>query len=126
MARYEELLSNPRFAKLKPVPATRLVKLRAERPGLPAEYEDFLRELGAGQVGSASFMIYDGLVNPSDIHGDRSKELQAVLLFGDDFQGYSFGFAPSNKWRIVEVDPIDGSVAVVAESFEEFVRRDLT
>ena len=125
MPRYDDLRANARFARLKPLAVAELGKLRSGHPTMPDDYEDFLRELGAGQVGSASFMIYDGLVDPDTVFGSRGAEIRRLLLFGDDFQGYSAGFDPDRNWSVVEVDPTNDSVDIVAPTFEEFVRKRL-
>jgi hypothetical protein len=123
MMRYDDIRGSKRFALLTPVTGSAMAKLRADHPELPNDYEEFLREVGAGEVGSASFMLYDGLVAARSIHGDSGVE--HVWLFGDDFQGFTFGFDPRQGWKVVEVDSTNGSARVVADSFEAFARKKL-
>ena len=60
--------------------------------GAPQDFIDFLMEIGFGEFGNAAYMLYDGLVEPSEIYGDSVLGLEDVLLFGDDFQGFNTGF----------------------------------
>ena len=109
----ENLLGN-----LKPVDET---KLRLNHPDVPDDYVFFLSRIGAGMIGQGQYSLYTGLAEPSFIYGDQPPQLVGVLLFADDFQGFSAGFRTST-WEVVEVDPLDRSVHVAATSFEAFIR----
>lgn len=117
------LRSSPRFANLKPISVAEASSLREGIGDIPKDYVAFLCEVGAGTVGNASFRVYPGLIEPSDIYDpERASTLSDILLFGDDFQGYNFGFSKSNGWKVVEVSPTDGSIDITDDSFEDFVR----
>jgi hypothetical protein len=112
----EKLLGN-----LKPVDE---IKLRRNHPGVPDDYVFFLSRIGAGTIGQSQYSLYTGLGEPGFIYGDLPPQLVGVVLFGDDFQGYNAGFR-TNTWEVVEVDPLDRSVDVVAPSFEAFIRNTI-
>ena len=125
MARYSDIKTLQKFKDLRPVAPTKNQKLRDEFGSLPADWVDFLVEVGAGTVGPApgAFKLYAGLVEPDDIYdAARAATLSDILLFGDDFQGYCVGFEKSRQWRVVEISPTDGTVEPFAASFEEYLR----
>lgn len=94
--------------------------LRARYPGLPEDYLDFLVEVGSGDLGE--FQIYSGPVPAPEVYPSDSGALGGVLLVGDDFQGYCFGFDRASDFRLVEVSP-RGEVDVTVEpAFATFVR----
>lgn len=79
-------------------------------PEIPADYRRFLREVGYGDLGE--IQLYSGPVSADSVY-PRLSGLQNIVLFGDDFQGYCFGFDLADHWRIVEVSPsgqVDRSV----------------
>lgn len=87
--------------------------------GLPQDYELFLQQVGAEVVGNAIFQFYDGVVFADDIYGNPTKECENILIFGDDYQGTTFGF-DRHDWSIVSIDSNQG-ITRVAGSFEQFV-----
>lgn len=105
--------------KLVPVSVEKLAKIHAEFGAVPTDYTSFLSDVGAGELGSAAYMLYDGLVEPADVYGDSSG-LDGILLFGDDFQGFNVGF-DTRGWRVVEVDPTNMHVNPVALNFQSFI-----
>jgi hypothetical protein len=78
-------------------------KLLDEFPSLPLQYLDFLKSVGYGDL--EELRLYSGPVRPSDIYSKPQGELSSIILFGDDFQGYCFGFDTSKDYSVVEVDP---------------------
>lgn len=87
--------------------------------GLPADYELFLQQVGAGKVGDAVFQFYDGVVFADEVYGRPTAGCEKILIFGDDFQGTAFGFDRSD-WSIVSIAPSQ-DIERVADSFEQFV-----
>lgn len=124
MGIYDDLLavkgSGSPLDKLVPVSAERIRAIRTRFGAAPADYASFLEHVGAGELGSAAYMIYDGLVEPDEVYGDASG-LDGILLFGDDFQGFNAGFDVRN-WRVVEVDPTSMQANPVALDFQNFIR----
>ncbi|SFA97814.1 hypothetical protein SAMN03159496_01294 [Rhizobium sp. NFR07] len=125
MALYGDLLQDARTAsimeKLTPVSAEHLAALEKQFEGIPADYVVFLQDLGAGAVGDDHYMLYGGLLTPGEIFDDTPPEFSDLLLFGDDFQGWSQAFDPAS-WSVVEIDSTDMSVRTIAPSFEAFIR----
>ena len=74
----------------------------------PDDYLEFLQEFGSGEIETAGFMLYNGLLEASDI-------------FGDDMQGRCVGFDKNDKWAVVKIDSADMSVKKLCETFSLFV-----
>ena len=88
---------------LTPVSAIDTEALRAEFVGIPIEYTDFLEKVGYGDVGD--IRLYESPTSPSDIYPKPQGDLSGIVLLGDDFQGYCFGFDTAKDFCLVEVDP---------------------
>ena len=69
---------------------TELIALASAYPGLPSEYFAYLRNVGWGEAVSGR-MIYSGPVPAQDTYGTSFVRTDIVLL-GDDFAGYCFGY----------------------------------
>jgi hypothetical protein len=111
------------FRALKPVPKEAVAALRAAYPELPNDYLAFLYEVGCGQIGNGSFMLYSGLVKPEQILGQLSQDLQGLRIFGDDLQGFCVAFDPARSWSLVEIDSNTASLEPLALTFTEFMHR---
>jgi hypothetical protein len=61
-----------------------------QHPDLPSDYLEYLRTEGWGKAVNGH-MIYEGPIPPEDIYGDSYQGPKVVLL-GDDYQGYCFGY----------------------------------
>lgn len=125
MSQFDDLIADkgqPPLDKLTPLPTDALARLRAAHPGLPPGYLDFVGNVGFGELGEASFMLYGGLLAPDEVFGDTPDGLRDVLLFGDDFAGTNCGFDSADGWRIVEIDPTNFGKDVVGEDFAAFIR----
>ncbi len=75
------------LTKLSP---QQISKLRRDYPLLPEDYFDYMKSVGWGATESGR-MVYEGPVPAAEIYGARST-LCAIVLPGDDYQGYCFGF----------------------------------
>lgn len=91
------------LSELAQVSREGLADMKARYPGVPDEYTEFLGSVGYGDVGD--IRIYEGLTSASDIYPKPQADLSHIKLFGDDFQGYCFGFDTENGYSLVEVDP---------------------
>lgn len=70
----------------------------------PREYLDVLAELGWGEIGRSSFMLYEGPVRAAEIFPDQPN-LVGVLLIGDNLAGYHVGYKMiDGEWMVVEFD----------------------
>ena len=67
-----------------------LSDLKAVCPLLPTDYLAYLRSVGWGEAKSGR-MIYSGPISPQEVYGE-SIELPGIVLLGDDFAGYCFGY----------------------------------
>lgn len=89
---------------------------------VPADYVDFIREIGYGEIGEDYFMLYNSLISPSDIYApDKANKLRHILFLGDDFSGRCIGFEKSGMWELVEVDE-NQKINFLNITFEEYVR----
>lgn len=100
-------------ASLTKVSAEQVQLLRSKHAGIPEEYLRFLELAGFGNLGSIS--LYSGPVKAGEVYSNAAGRLADILVIGDDFQGYCFGFDPTDSWRIVEVSP-RGEIDTTVES----------
>lgn len=126
---FEDLASSkdtsPLLSSLKPCDEARLAEIQRIHPNAPSDYLEFLRLVGAGNIGEAQYILYSGLVEPQDVYGDTPPSLEHVVLFGDDLQGFCAGFDTAS-WEVVEIDPTNMELSQVADSFEQFIRNRLS
>ncbi len=120
MARFDGLSRSARLSKLTVVAPSRVDAIRSRYPWLPDEYLEFLRDIGAGEIGESSLMLYESPVPAKTIFGHDA--IPGVLAIGDDFQGYVYGYSPSADSSIVEIEPDGFTLDVVASSFDDFIR----
>jgi hypothetical protein len=75
-----------------PTPLTpgEIAELRRRFPDLRDDYFDYLSSTGWGDT-EAGPTIYEGPVDPVEVYGPRDN-LTGIILLGDDFQGYCFGY----------------------------------
>ncbi len=126
MQRYDDLkkvLNDRNLAeRFQALPEAELKKLVGENPNAPADYIDFLREIGYGDIGDGHYMIYSGLIAPEDVFdAGVAEKLDGILLFGDDFSGFCGGFATNKNWDLIEVDGCSDPYEPEM-TFEEFIR----
>lgn len=100
---------------------TQMSKLESNQLGLasyPQDYVDFMHQIGFGNLGS--LQIYNAPINPESVYPAHVQQLKTVVLFGDDFQGYCFGFDIADGMRVVEINPrgdVDKSVELSLKLF---------
>lgn len=83
---------------------TKVSELTKKYSGIPEDYISFLKDIGFGNFDE--FQMYSGPVEPDSIYPEQNcSELNNIILFGDDFQGYCFGFDMADNYRVVEVGP---------------------
>jgi len=73
-----------------PLPLEAIANLRRQYPRLRDDYFDYLTAVGWGET-DAGPTIYSGPTEPGEIYGPHDEHAGIVLL-GDDFQGYCFGY----------------------------------
>ncbi|MBT2785960.1 MULTISPECIES: SMI1/KNR4 family protein [unclassified Halomonas] len=124
---YEDLLveTQPggRLEKFERVGSLVTEQVKNIYPNLPKEYLVFLEEIGSGEIGNAAYIIYNGVLTPDEIYDEvTAEDLNNILIFGDDMQGYCSGFDVENGWSVVEVDPTDMSFRKIFDNFSAFIR----
>lgn len=95
---------------------------QAKFPEIPGDYLAFLEEIGWGNF--SRVMLYSGPDFAGDLFAYLKDEIPKIVLFGDDFQGYFYGFDSEAGYHLVEVSP-DGTVEALEMTFEAFIRRKL-
>ena len=98
---------------------TEILNLRSTVPGLPEDYLQFLETVGFG--GLEGIQIYSGPVSPSSLYGNFKGDPSSIILFGDDMQGYCFGFDTKRGFSLVEVDPQGSPETLAEDSFLSLV-----
>ena len=89
-------------------------KLEKDFPGIPPDYLNFMKTVGYGNLGD--MQLYEGPVPSSSIYGDNPVDnLDSLVVFGDDFQGYCFAFDRDDSFRVVELSP-KGEIDKTVES----------
>lgn len=104
MSLFEQLrrraLEIPNLSQLSPED---IQDLKNCLPGLPEDYLLFLEQIGYGCLDG--LQVYSGPIAPDEIYPKFRGDPANVILFGDDTQGYCFGFDTSQAFALVEVDP---------------------
>lgn len=96
--------------------------IRAAQKNVPTDYLEFLQKFGSGEIESAGFMLYNGLLDASDIFDEEAATLfEGVIILGDDMQGRCVGFDKNNKWAVVEIDSADMSIKRLCDDFSLFI-----
>lgn len=104
MSEFDDLVRH--FSSMRsaePLSAKEVDAIRSRHPGVPEDYLHFLEAAGHGDLGNVQ--IYSGPVAATSIYPDADEHLLEILMIGDDFQGYCFGFGPTDGWSIVAVSP---------------------
>ena len=105
---------------LKKLSHENLEAIKNQHPAIQKSYLDFLSSVGAGNLGF--LMIYDFPVAPSEIYPvERAERLSALILFGDDMQGFCYGFDRTKSYRVVEIDPRGNIDTSVSPDFYKFI-----
>ncbi|QEH34889.1 hypothetical protein OJF2_34340 [Aquisphaera giovannonii] len=92
---------------LEPLPEDQLADIRRRFPGIPEEYLELLRHVGAGRIGSMGLALYDGPCGPEEFFDEETAaDLAGTLFFADDFGGWHAGFDTRDGWRVVGVSSV--------------------
>lgn len=130
MGRYDDMIAlleqHNLLQKVTKLTESELNDLVERHPDAPKDYIDYLQEVGYGDIGDGYYMIYSGLIPPDSIFdAETAKELEGLLLFGDDFSGYCGCFMTTEDWTLIEED---GSCEFYKPemTFEDFIREKIT
>lgn len=93
--------------------------------GVPADYIEYLEEIGYGDIGDNYFMLYGGLVEASEIYDEsKAEKLKDIVFLGDYYNGHSIGFSKKGEWEMVNVDD-KHNIIFLNTSFEAFIKNKL-
>lgn len=122
MGRFDSIIEQLEDASmLTKVSEGQLAELRSRYPSVESEYFQFLGEVGYGDLGDIQF--YNQPTSGDSIYGQNVERLKEVLIFGDDMQGYCFGFDSLNQYRVVEIDPRGNIISSGEGSFVALLDR---
>jgi hypothetical protein len=94
--------------------------LKKRHPDLPADYLRFLEEVGYGDLGE--LQLYNGPSAFENFYPIISGSAPNVLIFGDDKQGYCFGFDLADSYRVVEISPRGNVAKEIEASFSGLLK----
>jgi hypothetical protein len=103
-------------------------KLRMYYENLPAEYIDFLKNIGAGSFREKAFRIYEGLFYLEELGIYPSIEVKdTIKFFGDDHVDEYFGFDVKTKdCLVIEYSPgYDETIHETGKTFIEYIREKI-
>jgi len=104
MGKFDELAANiENVDSLSKATSDDLKSILEKIPTIDSDYLEFLGSVGYGNLGD--IQLYSGVINPKEVYVSPRDKLDDVLLFGDDTQGYCFGFKLDEDLRVVEIDP---------------------
>ena len=104
-------------ATVTPIPKGECDSIRDQHAGIPDDYLSFLTEIGWGEL--ETLQLFSGPVPASEIYGSKDQ-LSHVILIGDDYQGYCFGYETVPVFALVEVSP-SGDLRNLDKSFFDFM-----
>lgn len=114
MGQFDEIRKRlPVDANVTRLTSAEVDALRQKDPRLPQDYLAFLAMVGFGDLGE--LQLHSGPSTAASFYSPTLKHLEHVVVFGDDKQGYCFGFDRSNGYRVVEISP-SGEVDLGVES----------
>lgn len=95
-------------------------------PNTPSDFINYLREIGAGNVG-LSFKVYSNLCDFDDLGlGDIYSLSPSIKFFGDNFSGDFAGFDLSNaKDEVVEFWCESNKIFATGKTFREYIREKM-
>jgi len=99
-----------------------------EYPTVPADFIDYLQEIGIGNIMSSQFKVYGKLLDFVELGLDDIYELPSnTKLFGDNFSGDFSGFdlSKENTDEVVEFWHDSNEVYYTGKTFREFVREKM-
>ncbi len=123
MSIFDYLFRTRDVASLPKLTAAAQEKIRTSFPGIPEDYVDFLGRIGYGNLGE--LQIYSAPIEPRDVFPCASEQLEAIVLVGDDLQGYCFGFDTTESYQLVELDPAGDIDNRFAANFSSWIRDHL-
>jgi hypothetical protein len=96
-----------------------------KHPGVPADYIEYLEEIGYGSIGDNYFMVYGGLVEASEIYDEsKTEKLKDIVFWGDYYNGHSIGFSKKGEWEMVDIDGRQ-NIEFLNTSFESYIKNKL-
>ncbi len=101
-----------------------LARLQRGHAGLPADYIEYLREVGWGSFLRCRYTVYHHLMPAAERFGKQmaARLEQPVLCFGDNLSGDVAGFLPDQNWAVVEIGQLDLSIHATGQTFGRFIR----
>ena len=113
------MISAPK--NLTRISVSECANFKRQYPQVPDDYILFLEKIGHGDLGN--LIIYERPMKCTEVYGKAvNKELNSILLFGDDTQGYCYGFDLKASGRVVEIDPKGNIDRTIDPNFSGFLQ----
>lgn len=99
-------------------------ELLSEFPSLPADFIDYLKEIGHGSFRECQFNVKPFLFDLKDLGLEEHFDVKpSIKFFGDNFSGDFAGFdLEHGNGHVVEFWHEDGSIYETKKSFKEYIR----
>ena len=93
-----KILKNHKGSTYEPVKEELLINIEKKYPNMPGNLKLLYRLLGYGCIGDSRYMIHVP-TDPNDIYDrETAKELDGILVVGDDFAGNCEAYDANNNW----------------------------
>ncbi len=105
---------------LTKISADESLEIQNQFPEIPEEYIQYMMKVGWGGIADDTLKIYSGPVYFDEIYGYESEDGE-IILIGDDFSGYCFGYDTSS-WQFGETSD-DGEWEVENLNLLQFIKK---
>ncbi len=101
--------------------------IRRIYPNIPNDFINYLKEIGAGNIGKSQFKITNTLYDFSDIGLDEIYNIpKNIKFFGDNFSGDFAGFDVSQiKDEVIEFWHDSNQLYHTKKTFREYIREKI-
>ncbi len=92
-------------------------------PNIPSDLKYLFKKIGYGSVGDSSYMIHVPM-EPDEVYDDATaKELEGILIVGDDFMGSCEAYNTKKGWAFgcIGSDGLFKEYGSEIESFVDFL-----
>lgn len=104
------------------VPTAKIKAIKIKFPKVPESYLDYLGNIGFGSIKNSAMMIYDDLMDLSDLGIECTFNIpKHIKFFGDNFSGDFVGFDFSRDCEIVEYLHETEEIYWTGKKFKEYI-----
>ncbi len=105
----------------------KLDALRKDFPNIPADFLDYLSEIGAGNIRECQFKVQSYLFDFEDLGlEDVYQVYDGIKFFGDNYAGDFAGFDfNKNDGKVVEFWHASAELYYTDKSFQQYIREQM-